>query len=297
MPQCPIDGEALYYLERGLARGAGEPLLLVHGLGSSGADWAFQVAALEADFRIIVPDLPGCGRSRPTANYAIGALAARLWALLDALGEPTVRLVGYSLGGAIALEMALARPGAVPALVLINSLASYRPGDPRKWLEARLTTALVRGLGLRAAGALVGRRLFPRPAQAAMRARVAEVFGTASLPVYLAMARALERWSALGRLGGLADTTRTLVVAAEHDYTPLPEKHALAAALGGELRVVRGSRHGTPYDSVGIVNAALRAHLSGEALPGDDRWCIDDAAATVRSVPPGSILDDHARGA
>ena len=44
-----------------LIRGRGEPLLLIHGLGGSGADWAFQVAALEKRFRVIVPDLPGSG--------------------------------------------------------------------------------------------------------------------------------------------------------------------------------------------------------------------------------------------
>lgn len=48
------------------------------------------------------------------------------------------------MGGAVALEMALQRPAAVPRLVLINSLASYRIDDWRKWLEARLSGAAVR---------------------------------------------------------------------------------------------------------------------------------------------------------
>jgi pimeloyl-ACP methyl ester carboxylesterase len=55
---------ALHYL----VRGHGEPLLFIHGLGGSGADWAFQVAALEKRFRVIVPDLPGSGHSPPPRN-------------------------------------------------------------------------------------------------------------------------------------------------------------------------------------------------------------------------------------
>jgi len=50
---------SIHYLERG----RGEPLLLIHGLGCNGAAWAFQVAALEHRFRLIIPDLPGSGHS------------------------------------------------------------------------------------------------------------------------------------------------------------------------------------------------------------------------------------------
>ena len=69
MPFFRDDDLSIHYLERG----HGEPILLIHGLGSSGADWAFQVAALEPHFRIIVPDLPGSGHSSPPlTEYTIG---------------------------------------------------------------------------------------------------------------------------------------------------------------------------------------------------------------------------------
>src|SRR5882724_9049764 len=96
----------VHYLERG----RGEPLLLVHGLGSSGADWAFQVAALEQRFRIIVPDLPGSGHSLPPRNeYTIAGFAAALWKLMDHLRIERPNIVGFSLGVAVALEMATLR--------------------------------------------------------------------------------------------------------------------------------------------------------------------------------------------
>ena len=156
------DDQSLYYL----LRGHGDPLLLIHGLGSSGADWAMQVAALEGRFRLIVPDLPGCGHSGLLpVECSIAGFAKSLWALLDHLEIERPNIIGFSPGGAVALEMALQRPNLVPRLALINSLASYRIDHWRKWLEARGSSALVSLFGMRFAGRLFAARLFPHPRQ------------------------------------------------------------------------------------------------------------------------------------
>jgi pimeloyl-ACP methyl ester carboxylesterase len=106
-------------------RGSSEPLLLIHGLESRGADCEYQVPALESGYRVIVPDLPGCGHSRAmTDACTIAIFAAALWSLLDSLEPSTPNIVGFSLGGAVASETALEWPQSVPRLVLINSLAS-----------------------------------------------------------------------------------------------------------------------------------------------------------------------------
>jgi pimeloyl-ACP methyl ester carboxylesterase len=90
-----IDGEILQY-------GTGESLLLIHGKGSSGADWEFQVRALERHFRVIVPDLPGSGYSPAfDADFCIGDCATLLWALLDHLRVSSSNIAGFSFGGAI----------------------------------------------------------------------------------------------------------------------------------------------------------------------------------------------------
>src|SRR5277367_5888879 len=121
MPLFVDDGRSLHYLERG----SGEPLVLIHGLGSSGADWALQVPALQGRFRVIVPDLPGSGRSAALqTGCSIEKLAGALWALCEHVNAPRINVVGFSLGGAVGLEMALQRPHAVRRLALINSLAT-----------------------------------------------------------------------------------------------------------------------------------------------------------------------------
>jgi 3-oxoadipate enol-lactonase len=265
--------------------GRGEPLLLVHGLGSSGDDWAFQLPALAARHRLIVPDLPGAGRSpKPAGRYSIAQFATVLWQLLDRLGHERVHLVGFSLGGAVALEMALQRPAAAQRLVLINSLPSYRVDTLSKWLEVHLHTALVQVLGLERTARLIARRLFPEPHREPMRERVVAVLGANAVRPYLATARALAAWCALDRLATLQ--APTLMLAAEHDYTPLAEKQAHAERLRATLAVVRGSRHGTPFDAIAATNACLLAFLAGEALPAAHTLRIDPPELTPSEAPP-----------
>lgn len=263
---------------------AAEPVLLVHGLGSTGADWAFQIEPLAARFRVLVPDLPGAGRSSPPGRHAIADYARHLLALLDALALDRSHVVGFSLGGAVALELALQSPRRVQRLITINSLPSYRPDSWRKRLELHGQMGLVRALGLGRAAALVGRRLFPHPHQQAMRERVRTVLGAYPKAVYLAQARALAGWCANARLDTLQ--APMLMLSAEHDYTPLLEKRDWARRMNAELRVVQGSRHGTPFDSIGATNAALLAFLSGDALPVELQMDAPDAAP----VAPPEIL-------
>jgi len=279
-----------------LVRGRGEPLLLIHGLGCSGADWAFQVAALEKRFLVIVPDLPGCGHSPPPRDeYTIGGLAAALWSLLDHLGVSRPNIIGFSLGGAVALDMAAQRPASVPRLGLINSLATYRPDHWRKWLETYVSAALVRILGMRRAAWLLAARLFPEPWQHAMRKHAAAAVGAVPVSSYLGMGLALARWAIIDRLDSV--TSRILFIAAEHDFTPLAEKRELAAKLKADIVVVRGSRHGTPFDSVEVTNASLLALLTDQPLPPQTRWIRDTPSHAQTLSLTGSIAEEHALGA
>jgi 3-oxoadipate enol-lactonase len=292
MPFFCNEDLSLHYLERG----QGEPLMLIHGLGCSGAAWAFQVAALEKRFRVIVPDLPGSGHSPPPrGEYTIGGCAAALWSLLDHLDVPRTNIIGFSLGGAVALEMAAQRPASVPRLGLINSLATYRPDDWRKWLEARVSATLVRLLGMRRAAWLFSIRLFPEPWQRAIRRHAAAAVGAVPASSYLGLGLALARWAIIDRLDRL--TSRILLIAAEYDFTPLAEKRELAARLGADIVVVRDSRHGTPFDSVEATNASLLALLTDQPLPPRTRWVRDSPTHARALSLIGSIAEEHAMGA
>ena len=266
MPSVEVNGASIYYE----CLGSGPPFLLIHGLGSSGDDWAFQREDFARHFTLILPDLRGSGRSaKPPGPYSIALFAQDLWALLDALGIESTNILGFSLGGAVAQEMALIQPARVSKLVLCNALANYRTDTWRKWWEARMQVTLVHLLGLRRTARLIANRLFPHEDQAPKRQRVVDVVGANPKATYLAAIHALIGWSALERIHTIA--CPMLILSAEFDYTPLEEKRAEAARFQNvEFVVIEGSRHGTPFDAIEEFNARVVGFLTSESTVVED---------------------------
>lgn len=101
-------------------------VLLVHGAGGSHLSWRFQFERLIDKFRIIAVDLPGHGKSKGSAEATIGAYSGYVEALMDKLGLENVILGGHSMGGAIALEIALNNPDRLAGLLLVGTGARLR---------------------------------------------------------------------------------------------------------------------------------------------------------------------------
>lgn len=119
--------------------GAGTPLVLVHGWPESSYCWTPVAARLPERWRLIAPDLRGLGDSERTpgvAPYEKQQLAQDVLGLLDALEVERFHLVGHDWGGVVAQEMALAAPGRVRSLsllniVLINNARGLRAGTQK----------------------------------------------------------------------------------------------------------------------------------------------------------------------
>jgi pimeloyl-ACP methyl ester carboxylesterase len=112
--------------------GEGPPLLLVHGLMTTGYSYRYVLDSLGAHFRLFVPDLPGCGRSdKPAGRYGPRALAVWMGEFMRATGIHGCAAVGNSLGGYLCMWLALLDPGAFSQLVNIHS-----PGIPELRLHA-----------------------------------------------------------------------------------------------------------------------------------------------------------------
>ena len=109
------------------ATGEGRPLVLLHGLGASRAVWSRVTPALAADRLVLAPDLPGFGESAPAGpGFDLERVARKLSvALADRAGR-RFDLVGNSLGGAVALQLAVLRPDLVRRLVL-SAPAGFSP--------------------------------------------------------------------------------------------------------------------------------------------------------------------------
>ena len=109
--------------------GKGSPVLFIHGLGSSGyMEWRFNLEATADRHRVFAPDLPGFGRSeKPRARYDIPYFTRFIERYMEDRGLRSAAVVGASLGGRIALELALESPRLVRKLVLVNALGLGRP--------------------------------------------------------------------------------------------------------------------------------------------------------------------------
>lgn len=130
--QATIDGLKVFYLDND-NKAAKRTILLVHGFGDSGLSWTqFSRRLRDNDFRIVIPDLPGFGQSDKQAatDYRYQAQASRLLALMQVIGAPKFHVVGNSMGGAIAAELAIQQPGAIQSLTLMDAAGvHYRPTE------------------------------------------------------------------------------------------------------------------------------------------------------------------------
>ena len=115
-----------------MLEGSGPPVLLLHGSGpgTTAAAWAPLIAALAPRHRVIAPDLLGFGASpRPMGSFR-SAWTEQALELVDSLGISSFAVVGNSAGGAIALALACARPGAVTRVVAVGSMGHPMPLPP-----------------------------------------------------------------------------------------------------------------------------------------------------------------------
>src|ERR1019366_7812914 len=123
-----VDGDAVNVIEVG----EGPPVVFVHGLSGSWPNWLEQLPVLAAEHRVRAIDLPGFGSSpMPAGEISISGYARLLDRLLGQLGIDAAALVGNSMGGFIAAELAIAFPQRVERLVLISAAGISTHGDPR----------------------------------------------------------------------------------------------------------------------------------------------------------------------
>lgn len=242
--------------------GSGVPLLFIHGLGSSAADWELQEPVFAGKYRVIAPDLRGHWRSaKPPGPYSMSQFSADLAALLKQLDAGPAHVVGLSLGGGIAFQLALDAPQLVKTLTIVNS----GPEMILRTFAQKFAIAqrfwIIRLFGLPKFGAVLAGRLFPDSGQAPLKASFIERFGHNRKQPYLDSLKAFIGWSVTARLGEIR--CPTLVVSGDQDYSPVAFKEAYVALLPrAKLAVIPNSRHVTPQDQPQAFNRVLMEFLS-----------------------------------
>lgn len=259
------DGCSLHYEEYG----QGSPLLLVHGLGSSCQDWEYQIPALAARYRVIAMDIRGHGRSdKPNERYSIPGFTADIEALIDHLQLGPVHFVGLSMGGMIGFQLAVDHPQLLKSLCIVNSAPQVKLITANDGLQWAKRWGLGRLLSMSAIGNGLGQSLFPKPEQADLRRKIAERWGQNDKRAYLASFDAIVGWGVQERLSRI--TCPTLIVSADHDYTPVKLKEDYVALISqARLVVIKDSRHATPLDQPDVFNRTLLEFVdAAEAASG-----------------------------
>jgi 3-oxoadipate enol-lactonase len=223
--------------------GDGPPLFLLHSLLSDRASFDAIAPTLAQSFRVLVPELPGFGRS-PAVAGGLGAVADRMAeAVKDASDGKAAIVLGNGYGGFVALQMAIRHPGIAAKLVLADCGAAFT--EPGREAFRNMATAS-KAKGLAAITDVAMRRLFAPAFQAAhpglMQDRRAAFLKT-DPEVFQAACAALAELDLRPQLANV--TVPVLVLVGEHDEaTPPPMSHELAALLpNARLHVVPDCAH------------------------------------------------------
>ncbi len=253
-------------------RGDGPPVLFIQGVGVHGDGWMPQTDALAPRFRCVTFDNRGMARSQPHRGaLAVEQMADDARAILDAEKLDAVHVVGHSLGGLVALRLALDARSRVRSLALLCTFADGRGAAPltlrMMWLGVRTK------LGTRRMRRTAFLRLVMPAASLGgvnvdeLAASYAPLFGhdlADAPPVVAAQLAAMRKYSAAPRLGELAGL-RTLVVCGAHDpISPPRVSRALASGIPGARYVeYADASHGLPLQHADRVNALLEEHFAG----------------------------------
>ncbi len=256
--------------------GHGPPLLLLHGFTGSAEEWAGLIPALAPLRQVIAVDLPGHGRAPAPADpacYTMERTVADLLALLDHLGHAACEVLGYSMGGRVALHLAAAAPGRVRALIL----ESASPGieDPaeraaRAAADAALA-ARIEGEGLEwfvdhwaSLPLFASQARLPEAARAALRARRLRGSATGYANSLRGMGAGRQRslWADLPALAMPA-----LIISGELDATYVAIGARMAAAMPlARQAIVPGAGHTVHLERPEAFRELVVGYIRGDMI-------------------------------
>jgi 3-oxoadipate enol-lactonase len=263
MSKVRVGDITMHYVEAG----GGEPLLLIMGYGGDHLAWGLQIPAFTEQYRVIAFDNRGAGQSdAPDHPYTIRMMAEDARGLLDALGIDRAHVIGVSMGGMIAQELALNHPGRLHSLHLGCSLArpdAYLQALLVSWREIRTrfdreTSLRMLSLWLFAAETYDER---PEFVEAILQSALAHPHPQ-SLTGFLRQGEAVAGHDTIARLVDLR--CPTLVSVAEGDILVPPRFSRQLASLipGAVLRIVPGAGHVYFWEQAEAFNALCLEFLA-----------------------------------
>ncbi len=257
MPSINLGTTEIYYE----IHGQGDPLLLIHGLGSSSRDWEYQIPIFSKHFQTIAIDLRGHGQSgKPPGPYTMNVFAADTAGFLRGLNIPSAHILGISLGGMVAFQLVLDFPKLVQSLVIVNSVPDLIAHNLRDRISYWQRILITRLFGMQRMGRVLAERFFTAPEQEEIRELFVQRWAENHKPSYLASLKAAYGWSVLERLGEIQ--APTLVIGAEGDYFSNEDKKEYTRLIpNAKLVIIENSRHALPAEKPEEFNSTVEDFL------------------------------------
>ena len=257
MPNIQVNDINLYYA----VDGEGQSLLFIHGLGSSTQDWDLQIKEFSKYYQVITFDLRGHGQSdKPSGPYSLPMFATDTAGLLKSLDVKSAHVVGLSLGGGIAFQLAIDYPALVKTMVIVNSAPELVVRTFKDRMGVWQRFAIVRLLGMRKMGEVLSKRLFPKDEHESLRTTFVESWARNDPRAYQDAMRAMVGWSVTDKLGSI--NCPVLVITADQDYTPVAIKEEYTKLIpNAELVIIPDAHHATPVEQPEKFNTVLMDFL------------------------------------
>ena len=269
MPTATVNGVKLYYE----TSGDGPTVMMLHGYTGSHSDWAAQVPVLSPKYRVVTMDHRGHGQSdapSSAGDYSVKIMAEDAYGLLQHLGIRRSCIMGHSMGGFMALEIALKYPESVSALVLVDTSSGEFERAPG-YAELRATLdELARTQGMEAAfehnaahNPMTIEHFQRHPERReASRQKMLHT----SVDGYVHVAASFARWESLtARLSEVK--APTLIVVGDEDAPFLKPSRVMEESIANaKLAVIAGSGHSPHEETPDALNEVVLSFLDGLQL-------------------------------
>jgi len=261
MPTATINGAEIYYEDVG----QGLPLLFLHALTFDTRMWADQVAALSRKYRCINMDFRGHGRSSmPESEYSLEQFAEDVYGLMKELGIEQAHVAGSSLGGMVAMRLALAHPEVVRSLVLLGSSAQAEQAERAPQYEAMARIAREQGQEAIMQGVIpiFFSQAFIEGQPQKLEAFKEEFRNVNSEGVYRATLAVTRRRDICEEIKSIR--APTLIIVGEQDLAePVSEAETIQRQIAGSrLEKIAGAGHITCLEEPEKVTALIEEFLS-----------------------------------
>ena len=266
MPKVNVNGVELNYVETG----SGDPLLLIMGFGGDHQAWAFQMPVLSERYRVIAFDNRGAGQSSvPDLPYTTRMMADDAVGLLDALGVERAHVLGVSMGGMIAQEIALNHPHRVRSLQLHCTYARpdrYMLALMQAWRAIRAQATVEEWLRTVSLWLFSPRTFQTRPelVDAVVQMGLANPYPF-SMTGFVRQGDAVRGHDALERLPAVACPTLVSVGTDDILIPPRFAREIAAAIPGAELRTIDDAAHVYFWERADVFNAMCVDFLTRHA--------------------------------